>query len=174
MYEDIPFSEECIGFIPIVEAIEQNTGFSIEVKEEIFEENHISGDFDLVGDRVIVRVNENLNLCRKRFVVAKELAHAAMTVIYIKARASDVGGVVELMEDLAERRGGGRHDIDLDSAKVSEYSALLTAIEFLFPVTARRHWLPKVVQGEVEPIDIALRFRIPENIVILCIQLDAI
>lgn len=105
-----------------------------------------------------IRVDRDLNRCWIRYVTCKELMHVFDNEDEVVSNAERFH---ELMEEVDSPRMGG----DISPRYISEFSAMWMALLILCPRDARNEWKGRLERGEVTPYQVALRFRIPEDVV---------
>lgn len=105
-----------------------------------------------------IRVDRDLNRCWIRYVTCKELMHVFDNEEEV---VSDAERFHELMEEVDSPRMGG----DMSPRYISEFGAMWMALLILCPRNARNEWKGRLERGEVTPYQVALRFRIPEDVV---------
>jgi hypothetical protein len=106
-----------------------------------------------------IRIDRELNRCWARYVACKELMHV------FDSAAQAVPGPDHyraLMAEVDSPRMAG----DVSQMYDSEFGAMWMALLVLCPLEARNEFKARLDGGEVTPFDVALRFRIPEAIIV--------
>lgn len=123
------------------------------------------GPYKGVGSYARIQFAQNLNYCWTRFVLCKEMWHCVLDA-EPGTRITSTADLLKLSEylsdDLLAHIADEAHGFPPFN---SEELAEIMAIETLFPMELRRHLCDPLDEGKISPLQIALRYRIPQEYV---------
>lgn len=111
------------------------------------------------GDYAIVQYSIGLNFCWQRFAICKEMFHAVIDAAP-ETRVTTIEGLLKLAEMLVSETTAS---IAPFSPFMTEQTAVVLAVETLFPLEYRLRYEDRYRAGEITDLQLAERFRIPED-----------
>jgi len=150
--EDIPINLE-----EIIRLIERKTNAKILFREGSWSSEAIRGRLLRYEHKAVIEYASELNPCWRRFVTCKECCH-----LLLDSETMYTKDPVALINQLI----GGQFSSNLEpEAELSEYMAVIGAIELLFPWKYRKQLYEKYINQEISLYKIASTFRIPGHYV---------
>jgi hypothetical protein len=129
--------------------------FIISAQECDWQASKIRGILLRYNARAEILYSAQLNLCWKRFVVCKELAHLLIDENNEHYTVDPISLVYRMITDVLPK-----YDDDLESERL----AMFAAIELLIPWCLRNEFISMVIDAKTD-LEIAHYFRVPQAIV---------
>lgn len=111
--------------------------------------------------RAQIYFSSSLNDCWRRFVVCKEIMHCILDDSDAR-RVGTIEDLIKLSESLVNRTLAA---MEKSETMLTEVFAEVMAIELMFPLELREAWAEDYRSGALTDMQIALRLKIPEQIV---------
>jgi len=150
--EEIPINLE-----GIIQLIEGKTSTKIFFREGSWSSEAIRGRLLRYECKAVIEYASELNPCWRRFVTCKECCH-----LLLDSENMYTKDPVTLINQLI---GGQFSSNQEPEAELSEYMAVIGAIELLFPWKYRKQLYDKYINQKISLYKIASAFRIPSHYV---------